>query len=260
MQQDAPKGKRADPLMVQSVAKAFRVLTVFDKGHSALTLSQIAQLTDMDVSTAQRFTHTLTQLGYLRKDPATRQFELAIKTLDLAYHYTRGSRLVDRAMPVLLHLSKETEEAVSLTVLDGAEIVFVTRYLSRRMLNTDVISGSRLPAYCTAPGRAILSRLPDAAVRDILARSDLQAFTPSTPVTVDEILARVSTARTNGYAAAFDEIYHGDASVAAPIVGAGGEVLGAVSIAVPLSRMKRAEFLETFPHLVVAAARGISVS
>src|SRR5690606_9230309 len=87
MQDQTPKPRRSDPLMVQSVAKAFRVLTAFDKGHGSLTLSQIAQLTEMDVSTAQRFTHTLTQLGYLKKDPATRQFELSTKTLDLAYHY-----------------------------------------------------------------------------------------------------------------------------------------------------------------------------
>lgn len=258
MKSDASRPKRSDPLMVQSVAKAFRVLTVFDKGRGSLTLSQIADLADLDVSSAQRFTHTLTQLGYLRKDPASRRFELSIKTLELAYHYIRGSRLIDRAMPVLLHLSKETEEAVSLTVLDGTEIVFVSRYLSRRMLNTDVISGSRLPAYCTSAGRAILSRMPDAAVRDILERSEIRKYTPATPTDKEELLARIDEARRIGYAAAFDEIYHGDASVAAPILGGDGEVVAAVSVAVPLARMERAQFLETFPHLVTAAARGIS--
>ncbi|WP_258585518.1 IclR family transcriptional regulator [Mesorhizobium sp. AR02] len=258
MQDETSSVKREDPLMVQSVAKAFRVLTVFDKGHGSLTLSQISQMTGMDLSTAQRFTHTLTQLGYLRKDPATRQFELSIKTLDLAYHYTRASRLVDKAMPILLHLSKETEEAVSLTVLDGTEVVFLSRYLSRRMLNTDVIAGSRLPAFCTSPGRAILSRMPDDSVRDIISRSDLKAYTPSTPIEVEDILARIAEARHSGYAAAFDEIYLGDASVAAPIIGASGDVIAAVSVAVPLARMERTQFLETFPRLVTAAARGIS--
>lgn len=260
MGNDTSRSKRAEPLMVNSVAKAFKVLNVFDKGHGSLTLSQIAQLTGMDVSTAQRFTHTLTQLGYLRKDPLTRQFELAIKTLDLAYHYTRGSRLVDRAMPVLQHLSKETEEAVSLTILDGTEIVFVCRYLSRQSLNTDVITGSRLPAYCTSPGRAILSRLPEAAVRDILDRSELRQWTPSTPDTIEEVLARLDEARSKGYAHAFEEIYHGDASVGAPILGPDGGVIAAVSIAVPLARLSREEVLETFPKLVIAAARGISFS
>ena len=258
MQNETARPKRSDPLMVQSVAKAFRVLTVFDKGHGSLTLSQIAQMTEMDVSTAQRFTHTLTQLGYLRKDPVTRQFELSIKTLDLAYHYIRSSRLADRATPVLLHLSKETEEAVSLTVLDATEVVFVSRYLSRRMLNTDVISGSRLPAYCTAPGRAILSRMPDAVVHEILDRSELRAHTPATPVDKGEILSRIAEAQRNGYAAAFDEIYHGDASVAAPILGSDGKVVAAVSIAVSLARIERTQFLDTFPRLVTAAARSIS--
>ncbi len=258
MQDQTPKPRRSDPLMVQSVAKAFRVLTAFDKGHGSLTLSQIAQLTEMDVSTAQRFTHTLTQLGYLKKDPATRQFELSTKTLDLAYHYVRGSRLVDRATPVLLQLSIETEEAVSLTVLDGTEVVFVSRYLSRRMLNTDVIAGTRLPAYCTAPGRAILSRLPEDEARGIVARSDLRAHTPSTPTEPEAIMALVAEAARNGYAAAFDEFYLGDASLAAPITGPSGQVMGAVSLAVPLARMDRAQFIDSFHHLVTTAARGIS--
>jgi IclR family transcriptional regulator, pca regulon regulatory protein len=260
MAKEMLQSKRAEPLMVNSVAKAFKVLNAFDKGHGSLTLSQIAQRTGMDVSTAQRFTHTLTQLGYLRKDPATRQFELAIKTLDLAYHYTRGSRLVDRAMPVLQHLSKETEEAVSLTILDGTEIVFVSRFLSRQSLNTDVITGSRLPAYCTSPGRAILSRLAETTVRDLLARTDLREYTPATPTDVDDVLSRLVEARANGYAAAFEEIYHGDASVAAPVLGPDGEVAAAVSIAIPLARLSREDILATFPKLVIAAARGISFS
>ena len=259
MQDETSKSRRGDPLMVQSVAKAFRVLTAFDKGHGALTLSQIAQLAEMDVSAAQRFTHTLTQLGYLKRIAATKQFELSTKVLDLAYHYVRGSRLVDRAAPVLLQLSIETEEAVSLTVLDGTEVVFVSRYLSRRMLNTDVIAGTRLPAYCTAPGRAILSHLPEAEAREILARSDLRAHTQATPTDPDTILALIATARREGYAAAFDEFYLGDASLAAPITGADGKVQGAVSLAVPLSRMDRAQFLDSYHHLVTTAARSISV-
>jgi IclR family pca regulon transcriptional regulator len=259
--QEKPAGaRREDPLMVQSVAKAFRVLTVFDKGHSLLTLSQIAQLTDMDVSAAQRFTHTLTQLGYLKRDPVTRQFELTIKTLDLAYHYTRSSRLVDRAMPVLQHLSKETQEAISLTILDGTEVVFVTRYLSRQMLSTDVITGSRLPAYCTSPGRAILSCLPETEVRSTLEATEYNAFTPSTPKSADDVLGLVAKAKVDGHAIAFEEIYHGDASVAAPILGSNGAVVAAVSIAVPLARFSREEVLATFPKLVVAAARAISFS
>ena len=53
--------------MVNSVEKAFRVLSAFGRRHQTLNLSQVASETGMDLSAAQRFTHTLTTLGYLRR-------------------------------------------------------------------------------------------------------------------------------------------------------------------------------------------------
>ncbi|PWL18939.1 IclR family transcriptional regulator [Falsochrobactrum shanghaiense] len=245
--------------MVQSVAKAFHILQSFDRYNPAMTLSQLAQKADVDISTAQRFTHTLQQLGYLNKNPFNRQYELSIKALDLAYHFTRSSRLVDRAMPILQHLSKQTEETVNLTVLDGHEIVFVTRFLSRHLLNTDVIVGSRLPAFCTAPGRATLSRLPRERVLEILAASELRSYTRDTPTDPERILAMIAETRAAGFATAYEEIYHADASIAAPIVGPNGDVVAAVSVAVTLARYKREDVPERFANLVIAAAHSISV-
>jgi DNA-binding IclR family transcriptional regulator len=244
--------------MVNSVEKAFRVLAVFDKGYSTLTLSQVAQRAGLDLSATQRFTHTLTALGYLIKDPATRQFELSVKTLELGYHYMRGSRLVDRAMPVLQHLSKETEETINLTILDGTEIVFVARFLSRHVLNSDVYTGMRLPAFCIAPGRAIMSRMSEAQVRGILDRSDLRRYTPATEVEPEQILTKIAAARELGYATAFEELYHGDCSIAAPIIGASGVVVGAVNVAGSLSRFAKEVMIERYSPLVVAAGRAIS--
>ncbi len=55
---------RGDALMVRSVEKAFRVLGAFNSDQSTLSLSQIVSLTDLDMSAAQRFTHTLMKLGF----------------------------------------------------------------------------------------------------------------------------------------------------------------------------------------------------
>ncbi len=140
------KTKREDPLYVRSIEKAFRVLTAFGTGHATLSLSQIAAAAELDKSAAQRFTHTLERLGYLRKDPETKRFGLTPRALDPAYHYMRASPIVDRAIPYLLELSRVTEESVSLSVLDGTEIVYVARILSRHMVSSNVIVGPRLPA------------------------------------------------------------------------------------------------------------------
>src|SRR5688572_6654577 len=95
------EGKSADPLMVMSVEKAFRVLAVFGQGHRTLSLSQVAIAAKMDVSSAQRFTHTLVKLGFLRKDSETKRFELTSKTLDPGYHFLSGLRIVNVATPYL---------------------------------------------------------------------------------------------------------------------------------------------------------------
>lgn len=245
-------------LMVNSVEKAFRVLSAFGRQHQTLNLSQVASETGMDLSAAQRFTHTLTRLGYLHKDAETKRFELTAKTLDLGYHFIRSSRLVDRAMPYLMHLSKETEETVNLTMREGPEIIFVSRFLSRHVLNTDVIIGTRMPAYCTAPGIAMLSRLPEDEAMAVIDASDLKAHTPSTVWQRDALRDKIRQAAAQGYATAFEEVYLGDASIAAPILDHRGRPEGAVNVAVSCSRYTREEVVTRFSALIIAAAHAIS--
>lgn len=251
-------GRKDDALMVNSVEKAFRVLSAFGRQHQTLNLSQVASETGMDVSAAQRFTHTLTKLGYLRKDAQTKRFELTAKTLDLGYHFVRSSRLLDRAMPYLMHLSKETEETVNLTVREEAEIIFVSRFLSRHVLNTDVIIGTRMPAYATAPGIAMLSRLPEDEAMAIIDASDRRAYTPSTTWQREALREKLRQSAAQGYATAFEEVYIGDASIAAPVVDHRGRPEGAVNIATSTSRYSHEEVVSRFSSLVIAAAHAIS--
>lgn len=251
-------GRKDDALMVNSVEKAFRVLSAFGRQHQTLNLSQVASETGMDVSAAQRFTHTLTKLGYLRKDAQTKRFELTAKTLDLGYHFVRSSRLLDRAMPYLMHLSKETEETVNLTVREETEIIFVSRFLSRHVLNTDVIIGTRMPAYATAPGIAMLSRLPENEAMAIIDASDRRAHTPSTTWQREALREKLRQSAAQGYATAFEEVYIGDASIAAVVVDHQGRPEAAVNIATSTSRYSHEEVVSRFSSLVIAAAHAIS--
>lgn len=252
------EGRAGDPLMVMSVDKAFRVLHAFDSSRPSMSLTQVAAAVGMDKSAAQRFTYTLEKLGYLRKDPVTKRFELTVRSLDIAHHYLHSNAMLQRAMPYLMHLSKTTEETINLTMMDGTEIVFVSRFMSRHVLNTDVIVGTRMPAYCTAPGIAILSRLPAAEAAALVDRMDLKPYTPTTTWKRDDLLAKIAQSAVNGYATAFEEFYHGDLSVAAAITGSGGVPVGALNIAVSRARFTPEEMEERFAPLVVAAAGSVS--
>jgi IclR family pca regulon transcriptional regulator len=247
-----------DPLFVQSVEKAFRVLAAFDASRRTLGLSQLAAATGMDLSATQRFAHTLERLGYLRKDTHTRHFELTTRTLGPAYHFTQSNPLVRRAVPYLVQLSSTTEEATNLSMLEGTNIVFVARFVSRHAVAADVSVGSRSPAFCTAPGIAILSRLPEAEAEAILRASKLRAFTPHTVWHLPELRARLRQAAARGYAVCAEEILFNDISVAAPVLDGDGRPVGAVNVAVSKEHCDAATAERRFAPLVMATAQAIS--
>ncbi|EJL83662.1 transcriptional regulator [Herbaspirillum sp. CF444] len=248
------------PLYVNSVEKSMRVLMAFDGQQRQLSLSQIAALTGFDLSTAQRFTYTLMTLGYLTKDEEVRKYELAPKVLNFAYHYLTSSELVRRATPYLQQLSQETEETTNLTILDGPDVVFVQRIVSRNVLNPNVVTGTRLPAYCTASGLAIMSTLSDAEVDDILDRTDLRMYTPFTIADRGQIKQRLARFREQGYAHAREEYFFGDISTAAVITDSRiGRAVGAVNLAITTARWSGDTDERRHADLVMSAARVISI-
>lgn len=247
-----------DRLMVGSVEKAFRVLHAFDGTRQSLGLSQIAAAAGLNLSAAQRFTHTLVKLGYLDKDPETKRFRLSVRVLEFAYSYRRSNVLVERAVPYMAHLNKSQEETVNLSLLDGTEVIVVARFMSRHILNTDVITGTRLPAFCTAPGVAMLSRLPEDEIDAILDKSDLRPHTPMTIWKKDQVIEKIKTAYERGYAASIKELFLGDYSFASPILNHENRPIAAINIAASSSRYTPDEAEERFSPLVVAAAASIS--
>lgn len=241
-------------LFIGSTEKTFRVLHAFDGPSRHLTLGDIARVADLDRSATQRVVHTLEELGYLYRVPETRNYGLTSKVLQFSYNYIRANELVDKASPYLLEISRQIGETTNLQELDGTEIVFVARFPGRHLVNVDIVVGARLPAMFTASGIAILSRLPEAQVKRILAQTRLEPMTPYTEINPKKLLERISLATRRGYAIVENETVLGDIAVAAPITDHGGTAVAAINIAVPTSRwsIERAE-AELAKHVQVAA-------
>ena len=138
--------------------------------------------------------------------------------LQFSYNYVRANELIDKASPYLLDISRTLGETTNLQELDGHEIVFVARFPGHHLVNVDIAVGSRLPAYFTASGTAILSRLSDEQRREILAQTRLEAITPYTEINPEKLLERVRRVAEKGYAIIVNETVLGDISVAAPVI------------------------------------------
>lgn len=254
---------RDDKLFVASVEKAFQVLRAFRVAQNKLKISdlglnQITEFSGLNKSAAQRFTDTLVTLGYLERDPRTRRYRPAIRLLELSYTYLVSDRLAQLAMPVLIDLSRTHKVTSNLCVLMDTDIIFTVRIPQEKASFGSTLVGRKMPAFCTASGNAILSRMPADVVRDILARSVFTAFTEHTVTDPAVIADRIQEARALGYSVLARETQMNVISVAAPIVNAQGTAIAAVQAPISLPAWTLDRVRTQIAPFVVAAADSIS--
>lgn len=254
----AARGAEAKPdrLFVESVARAFRVLEAFADAPEPKTLSQIAAAAGIDKSAAQRLSHTLSQLGYLEQGQGG--LVPGRRLLERSFDYLRANPLVGRAIPIVSELRRNVQERVDLSLFDGLTMLYLARLQSKRDTFYGYLSGRRVPTYCTAGGRAVLSRLPREEALDILRRCDRQKMTAHTIVDVRQIMAQVDAARTAGYALAAEQLHVGEVVVAAPIMDKQGRPAGAIHVSGSLAEWQPDAFEGRIAPLVVAAATAVS--
>ena len=249
-----------NPLFNQSLEKGLAVLRGFGAARRTMTLADIAQVAGISKSSAQRMVHTLEELGYVRKHPQSRRFQLTPKVMEIGYNYLAADILVDVANPYLAELNQLTGETVNLTEPDGLDMVYVSRFVAPKFIPIHMPIGSRIPMYCTGGGRADLSGLGDDEIRRVLQDSTLAELTRYTLTDATAIFERVITSRNQGYATNKEEMFLGDMTIAAPIFNSNGLPVAAVHVVVPSSRWSMEEAEDKLASTVIQCARGISNS
>lgn len=222
-----------DPLYVASLEKGVRVLEAFRDAGDSLGLTDIATVTGLGKSAAQRFVHTWERLGYLVKEAASRRYRLGPRVVELGYFFLRSDRLVSMAAPHLVALRDRCGLAVHMSVLAGSDMIYLLRLPSRQMTLAEMLPGRRMPAWCNSAGRILLAQLDDEAVRQTLLRSPPRAFTPRTVIDPEALLALVRQARDEGYALTEDQVLQNQVGAAVLLRDARAMPLAAISVSAP---------------------------
>lgn len=241
-EQPAPSSAASDKSFVTALQKGLDVLTCFGREASRLTLSEVARLTGSSPASARRSLHTLHALGYLESDG--KRFWMAPRALLVAHAYIASRPTPQLAQPLLVALSERTRESATLGVLLDEDVIIVARATARRSLSTGLAIGSRLPAYCSALGRALLASLPPEEARHRIEAMPRAQLTPRTLWRSGEVLAVVELCRERGWSESDGELELGVRSMAVPVFDREGNTVGAMSIAVQAERMEMAEFRE----------------
>jgi IclR family transcriptional regulator, pca regulon regulatory protein len=244
-------GPRSAETFVESFEKGLKVITAFDARHRWLSLSEVAQRAALTRAAARRFLLTLVALGYAEQED--RRFRLTARILLLGRAYLASSGLPELATPVLERVSEQLQESSSVAVLDGADIVYVARHQTKRIMTVDLGVGARLPAVATSMGRVLLAFHPR---RDeLLARVELAGHTPRTVTSKARLREVLDGVRAQGHALVDQELEEGLRSVAVPVRDRAGKVVAAMNVSSQASRVTLEALRRTFlPVLVRAAA------
>jgi IclR family pca regulon transcriptional regulator len=233
---------------VAGLMKGLSVIECFDDEHERLTSAEVAAMTGLTRAAARRCLLTLHQLGYASYDG--KQFTLAPRVLRLGYAYLLSTPLAQLVQPFVEQLNERVQECCSVTILDGHEIVYIARSLTKRVNATGPCIGSRLPAYCTAMGRVLLAALEPDEARRRLEMTERRRVTPYTCTNVDDLANMISEIRTVGYCINNQERMIGLVAISVPIMDAGGNTVAAINVATSATRVPAhalsAQFL---PHL-----------
>jgi DNA-binding IclR family transcriptional regulator len=243
-----------------STKKVFAILMAFGPTRRTMSLPEMAEATGISKSAAQRFSHTLEELGYLSKNADSKRYSLTPLILELGLRYVHADSLIGYAEPFLADLHQRTKESVNLWRPSGGDMVCVSRFPGAQQMMTTMRLGQRLPMFCSSVGRAYLSMQPDIIAQDLLRIQDYRPRQPNTITDPEQIWRLVQQARADGYAPAFSQSYASDLSFGAPIIDSGGNSVASINISVSATRWSEEDAMASMPALIQETAQAISAN
>ena len=246
--------------VIQTVQNAQRLLEAFHD-EVELGVSELSRRLGLHKNNVFRLLATLEQGGYIEQSNATDRYRLGPRCLELGRAFSRGSRLLERARPILAELASKLGETAHLAELHDFEVVHLDGEQPRQLVLASSRVGRRLPTHCTALGKVLIANA-DQALRsdydgDVVA-SGLVANTDATITDRDKLLEHLQSVAAQGFALDLEECEAGLCCAAAPVFDGEGRCVAAISVSGPASRLNEDRIHREVIELLTASAERLS--
>ena len=219
---------------VQSLDRAFEILEHLCAVPEGMAIRDLVAQTKLNKSTIHRMLQAMLQRGYVRQEPITGRYYMTTKLCTLSSMIVDGLDLVRVARLPMEQLSQQLQETVHLVIREDTDIVYVHKVEAvSHSVRMAAQIGMHRPLYCTASGKAILSYMTEEQVASIWQRSNIQAYTAATIVSLPELQQDLEQCRKRRYALDLEENEPGVRCMATAIQDHTGKVCGALSVSVP---------------------------
>lgn len=217
------------------IDKVVNILKAFRPGEASLSLGELAARTSLPKSSVHRFASVLVRHNLL-VNHGQGHYSLGMGLWELGSRAVEVRLALTEIEPYARQIAEHCGETCHVGVLDGGEVVYVIRIAGSQSVGVQTRLGQRVPAHCTATGKAILAwQKPEDAVH--LLKQPLTRFTANTPATTDELLKELSATRKHGYSVNFGAWQADLCGTAAPILDRFGIAVASIGVAGPAYRI-----------------------
>jgi IclR family acetate operon transcriptional repressor len=222
---------------VQSLTRGLSILECLAQAEGGLTLTDVGQRLQLPPSTVHRLLTTLEKMGYVYQAGDLGLWYIGLQAFTVGSSFLASRDWVAQSHAYMRRLMEQSGETANLAILDGTDAVFIDQVQCRETMRTIVKLGSRVPLHASGVGKAIFAALPDEQIDAILKVKGLPRITENTITAPETMWASVRVIRQRGWS--FDDEEHmvGTRCVASPIYDEHAEMLGAISLAGPSSRL-----------------------
>lgn len=241
-----------------SATRVADVLLLFLHEPDGVGITEAGRRLGLSKAVVHRILRSLEARAFVRHDEGRRRYVLGPAVSALGAQALRRTDLRAAAMPVLRRLQRESGETTTVSALVGSDRVYLDQVVSLAEIKMTVEIGRAWPLHAGSSSRAILA-FAGPELQDQVLSGGLPGLTPITITERAELAASLERVRAQGAAVSRGEREPGAGSVAAPVFGPEGSVVGSISICGPVSRFDD-EVTARLVRLVRAGAEEISAA
>ena len=250
---------RPDTGQVQSLLRGLGLLERLAETDQGMGLTELALAVGLAPSTAHRLLRSLEKRHFVHHDAERGLWFIGVRAFAIGNAFLRGQDFVALAWPVMRRLMESVGETVNLAVLEGGHAVYLAQVECHEVMRASARPGARAPLHGSGVGKALLAAVPAEEAAALLGKGPLPRFTPKTVTAPADLRPQLPLVRRQGFAVDDEEQTVGMRCVAAPVFGADGRPVAAVSVSGPTARIGNARMAE-LGRRVAQAAREITVA
>lgn len=221
-------------------------------------VTELADHLEYSKGTIHGHLSTLHRNEFIVKDGGN--YRLSLRFLDFSEQIKDEVKIYDIAKEETEKIAKDSGEFAQFMVEEHGWGVYLHKSTGSNAVRSASYTGHRKHLHCTALGKAILSQFPEKRVEQIVERHGLPAYTEETITDPGELFEELEAIRNRGIAHDDNEVLQGLRCVATPVLTAEDQLLGAISISGPSSRMRGDFYENKAPKMVKDAANVITIN